>query len=103
MVGEDYTMLAKSVSSQVRMVGRGKPVRLQPMMKNVNDGKGVFAPIVVLARNVIGKKRFNQIRGKAIALHSQVRILLLFLHNFVKSFLLFRISFVGWWKFNVRI
>ena len=29
-------------------------------------------PIVVVARNVIGVKRFNQIRGKAIALHSQV-------------------------------
>ncbi|XP_061360827.1 protein PROTON GRADIENT REGULATION 5, chloroplastic [Gastrolobium bilobum] len=72
MVGEDYTMLAKSsVPSQVRM-GRGKPVRLQPMMKNVNEGKGVFAPIVVVTRNIIGKKRFNQLRGKAIALHSQV-------------------------------
>ncbi|CAI8601889.1 unnamed protein product [Vicia faba] len=72
IVGEDYTMLAKSVSSQVR-IGRGsKPVRLQPMMKNVNDGKGVFAPIVVVTRNIVGKKRFNQLRGKAIALHSQV-------------------------------
>ncbi|CAL5208073.1 unnamed protein product [Lathyrus oleraceus] len=72
IVGEDYTMLTKSVSSQVR-IGRGcKPVRLQPMMKNVNDGKGVFAPIVVVTRNIVGKKRFNQLRGKAIALHSQV-------------------------------
>lgn len=33
---------------------------------------GLFAPIVVVARNIIGVKRFNQIRGKAIALHSQV-------------------------------
>lgn len=74
MVGEDYTMLTKSVpSSQVR-IGRGKPVRLQPMMKNVNEGKGVFAPIVVVTRNIVGKKRFNQIRGKAIALHSQVSL-----------------------------
>ncbi|XP_058752631.1 protein PROTON GRADIENT REGULATION 5, chloroplastic [Vicia villosa] len=72
IVGEDYSMLAKSVSSQVR-IGRGsKPMRLQPMMKNVNDGKGVFAPIVVVTRNIVGKKRFNQLRGKAIALHSQV-------------------------------
>ena len=73
MAGEDYAMLAKSVPSQVR-IGRGKPVRLQPMMKNVNEGKGIFAPIVVLTRNIIGKKRFNQIRGKAIALHSQVKL-----------------------------
>ncbi|KAG4907197.1 hypothetical protein AAZX31_20G076800 [Glycine max] len=71
IVGEDYTMLAKSVPSQVRM-GRGKPVRLQPMMKNVNEGKGIFAPLVVITRNIVGKKRFNQLRGKAIALHSQV-------------------------------
>ncbi|WVY98090.1 hypothetical protein V8G54_030241 [Vigna mungo] len=71
IVGEDYTLLAKSVPSQVR-VGRGKPVRLQPMMKNVNEGKGIFAPLVVVTRNIVGKKRFNQLRGKAIALHSQV-------------------------------
>lgn len=69
MVGEDYSMLAKSVPKHVRV---GKPVRVQPMMKNVNEGKGVFAPIVVVTRNLIGKKRFNQFRGKAIALHSQV-------------------------------
>ncbi|CAI9776927.1 unnamed protein product [Fraxinus pennsylvanica] len=49
-----------------------RPVRSQPMMKNVNEGKGLFAPIVVITRNIIGKKRFNQLRGKAIALHSQV-------------------------------
>ncbi|XP_062108935.1 protein PROTON GRADIENT REGULATION 5, chloroplastic [Humulus lupulus] len=70
MAGEDYTMLVKSVPTQVR-VGR-KPIRSQPMMKNVNEGKGVFAPIVVITRDIIGKKRFNQLRGKAIALHSQV-------------------------------
>uniref|UniRef100_A0A0F7GY57 Proton gradient regulation 5 n=1 Tax=Cypripedium formosanum TaxID=53042 RepID=A0A0F7GY57_9ASPA len=49
-----------------------KASRPRPMMKNVNEGKGVFAPLVVLARNIIGKKTFNQLRGKAIALHSQV-------------------------------
>ncbi|CAL5392278.1 unnamed protein product [Camellia sinensis] len=71
MVGEDYnnTMLAKSVPTHIWV---GKPVRSRPMMKNVNEGKGVFAPIVVVTRNIIGKKRFNQLRGKAIALHSQV-------------------------------
>ncbi|PKI48769.1 hypothetical protein CRG98_030811 [Punica granatum] len=41
-------------------------------MKNINEGKGLFAPVVVFTRNIIGKKRFNQLRGKAIALHSQV-------------------------------
>lgn len=32
---------------------------------------GPFAPLVVQARNVIGKKEFNKLRGKAISLHSQ--------------------------------
>ncbi|KAJ0034270.1 protein PROTON GRADIENT REGULATION 5, chloroplastic [Pistacia vera] len=66
--GEDYPMLVKSVPN-VRVA---KPIKSAPMMKNVNEGKGVFAPLVVVARQIIGKKRFNQFRGKAIALHSQV-------------------------------
>ncbi|KAH7844112.1 hypothetical protein Vadar_024497 [Vaccinium darrowii] len=64
-----YTQFAKSVTTRVRV---RKPIRFQPVMKNVNEGKGIFAPIVVATRNIIGKKRFNQLRGKAIALHSQV-------------------------------
>jgi hypothetical protein len=31
----------------------------------------MFAPLIVLVRNYIGKAKFNQIRGKAIALHAQ--------------------------------
>ncbi|XP_022979376.1 protein PROTON GRADIENT REGULATION 5, chloroplastic-like [Cucurbita maxima] len=67
--GDNSTVLIKSVPEAVRVV---KPVRFLPVMKNINEGKGLFAPVVVLARNIIGKKRFNQLRGKAIALHSQV-------------------------------
>ncbi|CAL1355996.1 unnamed protein product [Linum trigynum] len=69
VAGEDSTMLARSVQTQVRV---GKPLKMPPMMKNVNEGKGLFAPAVVVTRNIVGKKRFNQLRGKAIALHSQV-------------------------------
>ncbi|KAL0287465.1 UNVERIFIED_CONTAM: protein PROTON GRADIENT REGULATION 5, chloroplastic [Sesamum calycinum] len=70
VAGEDHAMLhAKAAPAQVRVA---RPVRAQPMMKNINEGKGVFAPLVVVTRNIIGKKRFNQLRGKAIALHSQV-------------------------------
>ncbi|KAM7462455.1 hypothetical protein LguiA_030576 [Lonicera macranthoides] len=69
IAGEDYTALTMSVPKHVAV---GKPVRPRTMMKNVNEGKGLFAPIVVLTRNIVGKKRFNQLRGKAIALHSQV-------------------------------
>ena len=72
--GEDYhTMLAKTTAPRQHFAKLSrKPIRVQPMMKNVNEGKGLFAPIVVVTRNIVGKKRFNQLRGKAIALHSQV-------------------------------
>jgi hypothetical protein len=43
------------------------------MMGNKNAGKGIFAPVVVVTRNIVGVKQFNQLRGKGIALHSQVR------------------------------
>ncbi|WOL06159.1 hypothetical protein Cni_G14891 [Canna indica] len=56
----------------VRVPAVAKPVRSSPKMGNVNEGKGLFAPVVVLVRNVVGRKRCNQLRGKAIALHSQV-------------------------------
>ncbi|MDJ0736220.1 MAG: electron transporter [Nostocaceae cyanobacterium] len=32
----------------------------------------MFAPIVIFLRDRMGKVQFNQLRGKAIALHSQV-------------------------------
>ena len=35
------------------------------------SGSGPFTPLVIVARNVLGKKDFNQFRGKAISLHSQ--------------------------------
>ncbi len=31
----------------------------------------MFAPLIVVIRNQIGKAKFNQLRGKAIALHCQ--------------------------------
>jgi hypothetical protein len=69
--GDDHSALAMSVSS-------ARPLRSPPkMMGNVNAGKGLFAPLVVVARNIVGRKRFNQLRGKAIALHSQVVLYLL--------------------------
>ncbi|NET32762.1 MAG: electron transporter [Cyanothece sp. SIO1E1] len=32
----------------------------------------MFASVVVLARNTVGKSRFMKLRGQAIALHSKV-------------------------------
>lgn len=38
-----------------------------------NKGEnGIFAPIVRVTRDAMGTKEFNQLRGKAISLHSQV-------------------------------
>ena len=31
----------------------------------------MFAPLVILVRNHMGKAKFNQLRGKVIALHCQ--------------------------------
>ncbi|PKA54150.1 Protein proton gradient regulation 5, chloroplastic [Apostasia shenzhenica] len=68
--GDGRAALSKAISN---FPARSKrPSRPRISMKNVNEGKGLFAPVVVLARNVIGQRRFNQFRGKAIALHSQV-------------------------------
>lgn len=68
-----------SVSTRVRSAAARVPSQptkqrgaLQVVAGNKNEG-GLFAPVVIVARNVIGIKPFNQIRGKAIALHSQVR------------------------------
>lgn len=73
--GDDHhsysSVLAMSVSARPRSGAR--PLRSPArMMGNVNEGKGLFAPLVVVVRNIVGRKRFNQLRGKAIALHSQV-------------------------------
>lgn len=40
------------------------------MGKTAQDGP--FTPLVILVRNQMGTKDFNQLRGKAISLHSQV-------------------------------
>ncbi|CAM6119936.1 unnamed protein product [Calypogeia fissa] len=69
MNGEGRVQLRRAVNFAT--VGT-RSVRPQVQMGNKNEGKGVFAPIVVLARSILGAKKFNQLRGKGIALHSQV-------------------------------
>ena len=71
--GDDHHSYSYSVVAMSRPRSSARPLRSPArMMGNVNAGKGLFAPLVVVARNIIGRKRFNQLRGKAIALHSQV-------------------------------
>ncbi|XP_072967812.1 protein PROTON GRADIENT REGULATION 5, chloroplastic isoform X1 [Typha angustifolia] len=72
LAGEDRGVLVVSVPARA---AHARPIRSRPRMGNVNEGKGLFAPIVVVARNLIGRKRFNQLRGKAIALHSQMGVI----------------------------
>ena len=52
------------------MLPAGRFLRQVTRMGN-KSGKGPFTPVVIVVRNVMGKKEFNQFRGKAISLHSQ--------------------------------
>ena len=52
------------------MLTAGRCSRQVTRMGN-KSGKGPFTPVVIVVRNVMGKKEFNQFRGKAISLHSQ--------------------------------
>ncbi|KAK9808690.1 hypothetical protein WJX72_001998 [[Myrmecia] bisecta] len=48
---------------------RGRPLTV---CMGKTAGNGPFTPLVILLRNVMGQKEFNQLRGKGISLHSQV-------------------------------
>ncbi|KAI8469442.1 MAG: thylakoid membrane protein [Monoraphidium minutum] len=47
------------------------PKRQMVRLGNKGSG-GPFAPLVVVVRNIVGEKKFNSLRGKAISLHSQI-------------------------------
>lgn len=59
-------------SSMPTSKASGAPRRLPTTMMGNKSTGGPFAPLVVVTRNLTGEKEFNKIRGKAIALHSQV-------------------------------
>ena len=63
---------AFQTSIHVRSGTTSRPAKAVVTMGNPHEGKGLFAPVVVAAKNAMGQKRFNQLRGKGIALHSQV-------------------------------
>ena len=50
----------------------------------------MFAPLVVLVRNIVGQPRFIKLRGKAIALHSKA------ITNFCKQVGIERDRRQGW-------
>lgn len=65
-------------SSRVRRAAVSvRPQGARPALRVVAGNEyetGVFSPLVVVVRNVMGVKEFNQFRGKAISLHSQVSV-----------------------------
>eukprot|EP00897_Mesotaenium_endlicherianum_P002077 jgi/Mesen1/1898/ME000143S00952 len=63
---------AQELCSQANLKASAKASRGVVTMGNAHAGTGVFAPIVVVVKNAMGQKQFNQLRGKGIALHSQV-------------------------------
>lgn len=67
---DSYAKLTKFTPKTLHM-----PRQIQSstrMMAGKDSSKGIFAPLVVFARNILGKKTFNKLRGKGIAIHSQV-------------------------------
>ena len=56
------------------------------------SGSGPFTPLVVVARNVIGKKDFNQLRGKAISLHSQGELSHRIMRQYLRTILTFAVG-----------
>ena len=66
-----FSTVLATHQSRRKTAASGKNALKIVSMGNVNEG-GVFAPLVVAIRPIIGVKRFNQLRGKAISLHSQV-------------------------------
>ena len=50
------------------------PTAKKPIAKKKNDTSkaGLFAPLVLFAKKVLGESRLNKIRGKVIGKHSQV-------------------------------
>eukprot|EP00245_Coleochaete_scutata_P003713 TRINITY_DN1555_c0_g1_i1.p1 TRINITY_DN1555_c0_g1~~TRINITY_DN1555_c0_g1_i1.p1 ORF type:complete len:152 (-),score=19.39 TRINITY_DN1555_c0_g1_i1:315-770(-) len=72
--GWDSSISGNGCSELRAMVSRpqgGRGLRGEVSMKN-HATTGIFAPLVRVTRGIIGTKDFNQLRGKGIALHSQV-------------------------------
>ena len=55
-----------------RPAAKASPVPARAVMVRGHSEGGPFSPLVVVTRNVMGKKEFNKFRGKAISVHSQV-------------------------------
>ncbi|GLI63342.1 hypothetical protein VaNZ11_006264 [Volvox africanus] len=71
---DDSRQLASSlVQSAPRLQQSANAPRRKPVTMMGNKATtGPFAPLVLVVRGAMGEKPFNQLRGKAISLHSQI-------------------------------
>lgn len=70
---DDSRHTASTLAPSARSGGASAgPRRKVVTMMGNKATTGPFAPLVVVTRNVIGEKDFNNFRGKAISYHSQV-------------------------------
>jgi len=67
--GSSFTAAAAARPVQVATERKSGALALNMGKVSAN---GPFTPLVVALRSVVGEKKFNQIRGKGITLHSQV-------------------------------
>lgn len=62
-----------------RMASTPKTNTNKPVKKNNSHQEGLFAPVVYLAKEVVGEEELNRIRGNAISMHSDT------IKNFVST------------------
>ncbi|KAK9804138.1 hypothetical protein WJX73_003617 [Symbiochloris irregularis] len=75
--GKDSSDGAKPKAAKASTDGKARPKAAKSAKAGGEKRKsgapdGPFTPIVNVVRDQVGQKNFNQIRGKAISLHSQV-------------------------------
>jgi len=67
------TFLSHTVFPTAKPLGHKRVDRCSLRVDAGNaNSSGLFAPLVIVTRDIVGKKQFNKFRGKAIQLHSQV-------------------------------
>ena len=62
----------KTVKASIATVPKSKPVVTKKKKANPAHKEGIFSPIVKVAKDVVGEKEINSIRGKFISTHSNV-------------------------------
>jgi len=62
----------KTVKASIATVPKSKPVVAKKKKANPAHKEGIFSPIVKVAKDVVGEKEINSIRGKFITAHSNV-------------------------------